>query len=83
MPNGNCLVSSTSFLLVGDNTLVHELRWMAAAVRHVKSTYYTRQPVFKLVFEKSQSLMGGKLFSSLGRSANIDVFEKLFAAYII
>ena len=56
---------------------------MAAAVRHVKSTYYTRQPVFKLVFEKSQSLMGGKLFSSLGRSANIDVFEKLFAAYII
>ena len=72
VPNGNCLVSSASFLLVGDNTLLHELRLMAAAVLHVKSTYYTRHPVFKLVFEKSQSLMGGKLFSSLGRSANIE-----------
>ena len=36
MPNENCLFSSTSFLLVGDKSLVHEL---AAVELHVNATY--------------------------------------------
>ena len=36
MPNENCLLSSTSFLLVGDKSLVHEL---AAVKLHVNATY--------------------------------------------
>ena len=32
MPSGNCLFSSESFLLVGDNSPAHELRVRMAAV---------------------------------------------------
>ena len=42
MPNGNCLFSSASSSLVGDNSLVHERRVMAAVEQHLNATYYTR-----------------------------------------
>ena len=64
MPNGNCLFSSASLSLVGNNSLVHELREMAAVELHVNATYYARHPALKSVYEKSQSVMSGKLFSS-------------------
>ena len=46
------------------DSLVHELRVMAAAELHVNATYYAQHPALKSVYEKSQSVMGGKLFSS-------------------
>ena len=64
MPNGNCLFSSASLSLVGDNSLVHELREMVAVELHVNATYYVQHPVLKSVYEKSQSVTDGKLFSS-------------------
>ena len=45
--------------LVGDNSLVHELRVMAAVELHV-----CQHPALKSVYGKSQSVMGGKLLSS-------------------
>ena len=39
MPKGNCLFSSASLSLVGDNSLVHELRVIAAVELHVNATY--------------------------------------------
>ena len=42
MPNGNCLFSSASLSLVGDNSLVHGRRVMAAVEQHLNATYYTR-----------------------------------------
>ena len=42
MPNGNCLFSSASLSLVGDNSPVHELRVMAAVELHVNATYYAQ-----------------------------------------
>ena len=64
MPNRNYLFSSVFLSLVGDNSLVHELRVMAAVELHVNATYYAQHPALKPVYEKSQSVMGGKLFSS-------------------
>ena len=39
MPNGNCVFSSASLSLAGDNSLVHELRVMAAVELHLNRTY--------------------------------------------
>ena len=53
MPNGNCLLSSASLLLVADNSLVHELRVVAAVELHLNATYYAQHPALKAVYEKS------------------------------
>ena len=64
MPNGNCLLSSASLLLVADNALVHELRVVAAVELHLNVTYYAQHPALKPVYEKSQYIMGDNLFFS-------------------
>ena len=49
-------------LLVGDNSLVHELRVMTAVELHANATY-TQHPALKSVYEKKAnqlSVMGGK-----------------------
>ena len=63
MPNGNCLFSSTSLPLVGDNSLVQELRVMGAVELHLNATY-AQHPALKSVYEKNQYVMSDKLFSS-------------------
>ena len=76
MPNGNWLFSTASLSLV-NNSLVHELGVMAAVVLHVNATYDTHHSAQKLVYEKGQSVMGGKLFPSYtGRSAKIKTFDQ-------
>ena len=60
MPNGNCLFSSAFLSLVGDNSLVHQLRAMAAVELYVNATYYVQHPALKSVYEKSYN----KVFSS-------------------
>ena len=56
------MFSSASLPLVGDNnSLVHEQRAMTAVAL---TTYCTWHPVLKSVYEKRQSVMSGKLFSS-------------------
>ena len=57
------LLSSASLSLIGDNSH-DELRVMAAVELHVNATYYTGHPALKSVYEKSKSVMGGKLFSN-------------------
>ena len=52
MPYENFLLSSASLSLVGDNSLLHELR-VKAQISALKSVY-----------GKSQPVIGGKLFSS-------------------
>ena len=47
-----------------DNSLLHELRVKAAVELHVNATYYAQHPALKSVYGKSQSVIGGKLFSS-------------------
>ena len=67
MQNGNSLFSSASLSLVGQKSLVHELRVMAAisllVELHVNITY-VQHPALRSVNGKSQSVMSGKLFSS-------------------
>ena len=63
MPNRNYLFSSVFLSLVGDNSLVHELRVMAAVDL---ATFKCNMPNLlhlKLIYEKSQYIMGGKLLS--------------------
>ena len=50
MPNANCRFIST--LLVGANSLAHELRVMAVAELHVTVTYYGQHSASKSVYEK-------------------------------
>ena len=47
-----------------DNSLLHELRVKPAVELHVNATYYAQHPALKSVYGKSQSVIGGKLFSS-------------------
>ena len=63
MPNGNILLSSPFLSLVGDNSLAYELRAMAVVEVHVNATYGVQHPALKSVYVKSQSVIGGKLFS--------------------
>ena len=46
---------------------MHELRVMASVKLHVNATCYAQHPVLKSVYGKSQSVLGGKLFSSCRR----------------
>ena len=65
MPNGNCLFSSASLSLVADNSLVHELRVMAAVSSYIHlNATYAQYLALKSVYEKNKYVMGGKLFSS-------------------
>ena len=48
--------------LAGDNSLVHDLRMMAAVELHLNTTY-AQHTGLKSANEKSQYVTGGKLFS--------------------
>ena len=63
--NGNCLLfnNSGSFSLLGDNSLAHKLRVMAAVKLHLNATY-PQHLALESVYEKRQYIMDGKLFSS-------------------
>ena len=66
---GGVLVHSPASLsLVGDKSLVHELRKLAAAELHVNVAYHTRHPALKSVYGTSQSVIGGKLFPLISES---------------
>ena len=64
LPNGNCQFSPQSSSLAGENWLVHELIVIVANKPHLNTRYYAQHRALKSVYEKSQSLMGGKLFYS-------------------
>ena len=51
LPNGKCLFRFATFSLVGDSSLVHKLRVMAAVVLHLNATN-AQHPALKLVHEK-------------------------------
>ena len=63
MSNANYLFSSVFLLLAGDNSLVHEIRKIAAVKLHLSATY-TQCLALKSVYKKSQYVIGDKLFSS-------------------
>ena len=53
MPNGNCLFNSASLSLVGDTSLAHKLRVMAAVEVHLNATN-TLHLALKSGYEKRQ-----------------------------
>ena len=80
---GGLVHSPASLPSVGDKSLVHEPRKLAAAELHVNVAYHTQHPALKSVYGKSQSVTGGKLFSSyIGKSAKTKILSKLFNSYI-
>ena len=60
--------SPASLSLVGDKSLGHELRKLAAAELHVNVAYHTQHPALKSVYGTSQSVIGGKLFPLISES---------------
>ena len=64
IPNGNCLFSSVSILMVGDNHLVDILRLLTAIELFNNSDFYNRHPILEAIFEDSKTALGEKLFSS-------------------
>ncbi|XP_057291325.1 52 kDa repressor of the inhibitor of the protein kinase-like [Hydractinia symbiolongicarpus] len=58
---GNCLYSSASILLVGDNSLVEDLRILTSLELFLCSEYYSRHPVLLSLFEEHK----GKVFKSV------------------
>ena len=56
-----------------DNSLVHELRVIAAIELHVNATHYMPNQFMenqKSVYGKSQSAIGSKLFPPIGKCLN-------------
>ena len=43
--SGNCLYSSASLVLVGDNSLVEELRAMTCIERFLNAEFYSKHPL--------------------------------------
>ena len=75
--------SPASLSLVGDKSLVHELRKLTAAELHVNAAYHSRHPALKSVYGKSYTAIDGKLFSSyIGKSAKTKIVSELFDLYI-
>ena len=54
MPNGNCLFNWASLTLVGDYSLSHKLRVMAAVALHLNAKY-AQDLALKLVYEKGNT----------------------------
>ena len=50
--SGNCLYSSVSLALVGDNSLLDELRIMTSVELFLNSSFYIKHPVLIAAFEK-------------------------------
>ena len=50
MLNGNCMYSSMSLLLVGDNSLVEELRCLTSIELYLNSDYYGKHDVFQSAY---------------------------------
>ena len=50
MLNGNCIYSSVSLLLVGDNSLVEELRSLTSIELYLNSNYYGKHDVFQSAY---------------------------------
>ena len=59
-----CLAQDQLSLMVGDNSLVYELRLMAAVELYLNGTYYAQHSTLKSVYGKRKSVIGDKLFSS-------------------
>ena len=53
MPNGDCLLRSTSLSWVEDNSL----KLIAGVKILLNATYYVQYPAFRSVYEKSQSVI--------------------------
>ena len=50
MLNGNCMYSSMSLLLVGDNSLVEELRCLTSIELYLNTDYYGKHDVFQSAY---------------------------------
>ena len=50
MLNSNCMYSSMSLLLVGDNSLVGELRCLTSIELYLNSDYYCKHDVFQSAY---------------------------------
>ena len=57
---------------LGNSSLAHELRATAAVDLHENTTCFAQYPALKSVYEKKQSVIGGKLFPfyCIGQSLN-------------
>ena len=71
--SGDCLYSSASIVLVGDNTLVEELRAMTCIELFLNAEYYSKHPIFSQVFDKHSNL-----FSSIETLLKISVSDVSF-----
>ena len=49
MANGNCMYSSLSLLLVGNNSLVEELRYLRSTELYLHSEFYGKRSCFESV----------------------------------
>ena len=51
-PSGNCFYSSVSLALVGDNSLIEELRVMTSIELYLNANSYSKHPVILSQFDK-------------------------------
>lgn len=60
MRNGNCLYSSVSLALLGDNSITNELRILTSLELVLYSEYYVSHPYFDEVFNKKPNITSCK-----------------------
>ena len=76
--SGNCLYSFASIILIGDTTLMKELRAMTCIELFLNAEYYIKQPIFSEVSDKHSNL-----FSSIETLLKISVSDASFNASLL
>ena len=68
---GNCLYSSISLLLVGNNSLVETLRCLTSLELHQHASFYSKHPTFTFIFTNHRNV-----FASMESILKISVSHK-------
>ena len=58
LSDGNCLFSSISRQLIGDDSLIHDLRVLSSEEPHDCADYYSKHPLFLKILEENDIFLG-------------------------
>ena len=72
---GNCLYSSVSLVLVGDNSLVHHLRILTSLELYMNADFYAQHPCFLSAVREHSECFGKTSLNLLPLSASQEAVD--------
>ncbi|XP_046850102.1 uncharacterized protein LOC124443666 [Xenia sp. Carnegie-2017] len=81
--NGNCLYSSFSILLVGDNSVVTILRLMTSIELFLYADYYAKHPCFSNLFETQHNKHFDSISSMVAMSVSFEAIDSARSVFSV